>query len=74
MDLGNIMKSLLNSYEASLSHNLRTPLAGILGLAEQLSYEPLTQKQLEYIEDIKQAGSQLLEVIDHILKNKQNDY
>lgn len=56
----------------TLSHELRTPLTGILGMAELLHDEPLTPQQQCYVDDIRQAGDNLLRVINLLLyKTKQ---
>lgn len=56
------------------SHELRTPLTGILGMAQILHDEPLTPKQQSYVNDIRQAGDDLLKVVNLILyKSKKVD-
>ena len=57
----------LSLYE--FSDNFRNPLAGFLGLVEQLiSDTPLSPKQLELIEGIKQSGLKLEALADKMLK------
>ncbi len=51
----------------TLSHELRTPLTGILGMAEMLHDEPLTPKQQSYVNDIRNAGDDLLKVVNLVL-------
>ncbi len=51
-----------------LSHKLRTPLTGVLGMTEILSQETLTQTQREYVEDIRQSGAQLLSAINDLFE------
>ncbi len=55
----------------SLSHELRIPLTGILGMAEILNAESLTPVQREYLNDIRQAGDHLLEVVNLLLKESK---
>jgi signal transduction histidine kinase len=53
-----------------MSHELRTPLNAILGFSEMLSeryFGDLTAKQAEYVNDIREAGSHLLALINDIL-------
>lgn len=57
----------------TISHNLRTPLTGILGMSEILSHETLTQTQREYIDDIRQAGAQLLSAINEMFEKEKNE-
>ena len=55
---------------ANMSHELRTPLNAVIGFADVLKEElfgPLTEKQAEYIDDIVDAGRQLLTLINDIL-------
>jgi signal transduction histidine kinase len=55
---------------ANMSHELRTPLNAVIGFAEVLKEElfgPLNAKQAEYIDDIVDAGRQLLALINDIL-------
>ena len=59
-----------NEFLANISHELRTPLNSILGFADILDaqlYGDLNQKQKEYINDIKAAGTHLLGMINEIL-------
>ena len=54
-----------------LNHELRTPLTGILGMAYQLDDEPLTPQQRSYVNDIKQAGINLLNLANLIAQAKK---
>jgi signal transduction histidine kinase len=59
-----------SEFLASMSHELRSPLNGILGASELLGeglFGPLTPKQQEYIRDINQSGHHLLRLIDDVL-------
>jgi signal transduction histidine kinase len=59
-----------NEFLANVSHELRTPLNAILGFSEILStklYGELTDKQAEYISDIRVSGIHLLSMINEIL-------
>src|SRR5579862_7167767 len=59
----------LNIDQKTLSHELRTPLTKILGLSEVLSREMLSKEQLKIVRAIKDAGIQLLSLIDVILSS-----
>lgn len=50
-----------------ISHDVRTPLNGIMGMTDLLSSE-LKDEQLEYINIIKQCSDNLLDIIDNILE------
>jgi signal transduction histidine kinase len=59
-----------SEFLANMSHELRTPLNAIIGFSDVLQrayYGPLTDKQREYIEDIRSSGKHLLGVISDIL-------
>jgi signal transduction histidine kinase len=52
---------------ASVSHDLKSPLGGILGLAELLASEPLDDGQRESLELIRARGRELFALIETIL-------
>ena len=57
-----------SSYLASVSHDLRTPLNGILGYAQLLRMEAkLPARQTEYVEAMVEAGHHLLATINNVL-------
>jgi signal transduction histidine kinase len=59
-----------SEFLANMSHELRTPLNAILGFSEMLReryFGDLTAKQAEYVNDIREAGSHLLALINDIL-------
>jgi len=60
-----------SEFLASMSHELRTPLASIIGFSQLLQgagKEPdLTEKQRRWVDNIHEAGNQLLELINDVL-------
>ncbi|NEO84335.1 MAG: response regulator [Spirulina sp. SIO3F2] len=56
-----------------MSHEMRTPLNGILGFVELLMRTALTVQQQDYINDIRQSGTTLLTLINKILQLVQLD-
>jgi signal transduction histidine kinase len=61
---------LKNSFLANVSYEIRTPLTSIVGFAETLEYGlagPLTQKQKDYVHDIRQSSDDLKAIIDGII-------
>ncbi len=52
---------------ATLTHELRTPLAGILGMADLLALGKLEPNALAHVAAIKQSGEMLLDLITDIL-------
>jgi protein-histidine pros-kinase len=71
-----LIDQLLNSLEAkatffsAMSHDLRTPLNAIIGFSELLlegMYGVLSQKQNEFLKDIKNSAEELLILVNHVL-------
>jgi len=52
---------------ATVSHEFRTPLNGILGMTDLLADTPLTPEQSTYVEAVRTSGEALLSLIDGIL-------
>ncbi len=52
---------------ANITHDLRSPLSAIIGIADLLSETPLQAEQKEYATIIKNAGESLLAQINNIL-------
>jgi len=52
---------------ATMSHEVRTPLNGILGFTSLLRETPLTADQAEYVETIQLSGQALIQLTDSIL-------
>ncbi|MBY0369287.1 PAS domain S-box protein [bacterium] len=56
-----------SEFVAQLSHEYRTPLAGILGLSELLNQTPLDAEQQDYVDTIRGCGESLLKLINETL-------
>lgn len=52
---------------ATVSHEMRTPLNGILGMADLISQPGLSAEQKSYVEAIRTSGTALATLIDEIL-------
>ncbi|UDL96348.1 response regulator [Lichenihabitans sp. PAMC28606] len=52
---------------ATVSHEVRTPLNGILGMAELLGATPLDPEQQAYVDAIHSSGRALTSLIDEVL-------
>jgi PAS domain S-box-containing protein len=63
-EAANIAKS---SFIASMSHDFRTPLNGLLGMAEILRAGRCYPEQKEYIEALLQSGNSLLDLVEDII-------
>jgi two-component system, sensor histidine kinase and response regulator len=56
-----------SEFLANMSHEIRTPMNAILGMAELLSETPLTRDQQKYVQIFRDAGENLLTLINDIL-------
>jgi len=56
-----------SDFLANMSHEIRTPLNGIIGMIELMKRTPLTDKQVEYINDLSASSELLLSIINDIL-------
>ena len=59
-----------SEFLASMSHELRTPLNAVIGFSDVLLdrlFGELTPKQEEYVQDIRDSGQHLLELLNEIL-------
>ncbi|VAW96069.1 hypothetical protein MNBD_GAMMA23-543 [hydrothermal vent metagenome] len=59
---------LKSEFIGKISHELHTPLNGILGLSEILLNSQLSTEQTEYIEKIHSSGNGLLGLVSNILE------
>ena len=56
-----------SQFLATMSHEVRTPMNGVLGMASLLSGTELSLEQKRYVERIKQSGDNLLHLLNEIL-------
>lgn len=52
---------------ATLGHEVRTPMTGVLGMAELLAGTPLDARQRGYVQAIRRAGEHLLRLVNDAL-------
>jgi signal transduction histidine kinase/ActR/RegA family two-component response regulator len=52
---------------ANMTHDLRTPMAGILGIVELMRDTPLTEEQKGFIETIRASNQTLLSLLDDVI-------
>jgi signal transduction histidine kinase len=58
---------LKGQFLASLNHELRTPLSGVIGMTDLLAETSLQEDQREYVDTIRECASQLLEALNALL-------
>jgi PAS domain S-box-containing protein len=56
-----------SDFLASMSHEIRTPMNAIMGVADLLAKTPLSPGQDKYVQIIRRAGDNLLNLINDIL-------
>lgn len=56
-----------SEFVANMSHEFRTPLNAVLGMAELLAATPLTPEQRRYVDIFQNAGHDLLALINDLL-------
>ena len=66
-DLANAASKAKSDFLARVSHEVRTPLNGVLGMSELLQDTNLDEEQLIYSESIIASGKHLLDIINDIL-------
>lgn len=55
------------TFLATVSHEIKTPMNGVLGMSELLSKTELESQQKKYVEAINRSGSTLMNIINDIL-------
>lgn len=56
-----------SEFVSQVSHDIRTPMNTVLGMAELLGETHLTKKQLQYVQTLRRAGDHLLGLLDEVL-------
>ncbi len=57
-----------SEFLATMSHEIKTPLNGVIGMTDLLSHTRLNDDQKEYIDTIKSSSDSLLTIINDILE------
>lgn len=57
-----------SAFIANMSHDIRTPLAGIIGMSQLLAKESTFPKEQQYAHWINESGHQLLNLLNNILE------
>lgn len=61
-----------HEFLSKISHELRTPMNGIIGFSDLLKSTVLNDEQRDYVQCIKESGSILMESINRILEFNQS--
>ena len=56
-----------SDFLAIISHEIRTPMNGIMGIVQLMNQTTLNEKQLEYVDVIKNSGETMLTLLNDIL-------
>jgi diguanylate cyclase (GGDEF)-like protein len=64
---------LKGEFAANVTHELRTPMNGVLGLLDLLHDGNLNARQTEYVELARKSAEGLLSLVDNILDFSKND-
>lgn len=56
-----------SGYLATISHQIRTPMNGMLGMADLLKETSLDSSQLHYVHTIERSGRALVEIVSELL-------
>ena len=59
--------SAKSQFLANVTHELRTPLSGIIGMARLLRSTALNGQQLDYVDAVKQSADSLLTLVNDLL-------
>ena len=59
--------SAKNSFLAQFSHEMRTPLNGVVGMTELLNDTPLSNNQREFVSTIQESGTRLMTMINDVI-------
>lgn len=61
-------------FVANISHELRTPMNGVIGMTDLLGNSELTEEQLEYTDTARRSAHSLLGIINDILDFSKLDF
>jgi PAS domain S-box-containing protein len=59
--------NLKSAFLATMSHEMRTPMQGVIGMNEMLLATALTAEQRRYAEQVARSGEQMLAIVEDVL-------
>ncbi|KAI9051628.1 hypothetical protein LZ554_004671 [Drepanopeziza brunnea f. sp. 'monogermtubi'] len=62
-----VLSKMKTDFISSISHELRSPLHGVLASVEFLQETPMTETQADMVSNIHSSGKVLLDTINHVL-------
>jgi CheY-like chemotaxis protein/two-component sensor histidine kinase len=63
----NGFEQLKGQFLASLNHEIRTPLSGLIGMSDLLAETELSAEQIDYLNGIQECAKQLLDTLNKVL-------
>lgn len=66
-DRANAASEAKSNFLAVISHELRTPMNGVLGAAQLLDHDDLTARDRSYVQIIRGSGESLLDLLNDLL-------
>ncbi|MCX6306520.1 MAG: response regulator [Bacteroidetes bacterium] len=57
-----------SNFLVSMSHDIYTPMAGVIGMAEILKQSKLSQEQVEYLNTIVKSATNLMSILNDIIE------
>ncbi len=67
VDVARKSARLKEQFLANISHEMRTPMNGIIGMTDFLLDTDLSKHQLEFVQTIKESSESLLQIINDVL-------